>query len=168
MGEWMYISTFSWPQGKWSASRLGRFTPRERAPQYPLDRRLGGPQSQSGRRGEEKILDPTRIQTLISSVVQPRASRYTNYVILVPLPNHVTTKKFFNKLSQLNGQKKTVFHHFSSIPCGHRNTFPHLISLPRGQKNILSPLLSTMWSLKQFLISGPQKRFTSHLFTTKP
>jgi hypothetical protein len=30
---------------------------------YPLDRRLGGPQSRSGRRGEEKILDPTRIPT---------------------------------------------------------------------------------------------------------
>jgi hypothetical protein len=26
---------------------------------YTLDRRLGGPQSWSGRRGEEKILDPT-------------------------------------------------------------------------------------------------------------
>jgi hypothetical protein len=29
-------------EGKLSASRPGRFTPRERAPQYPLDRRLGG------------------------------------------------------------------------------------------------------------------------------
>jgi hypothetical protein len=27
-------------------------------PRYPLDRRLGGPQNLSGRRGEEKILDP--------------------------------------------------------------------------------------------------------------
>jgi hypothetical protein len=31
---------------------------------YPLARRLGGPQSQSGRHGEVKILDPTGIQTL--------------------------------------------------------------------------------------------------------
>jgi hypothetical protein len=32
-------------------------------PQYPLDRRLGGPHGRSGRRGEEKILDSTRIRT---------------------------------------------------------------------------------------------------------
>jgi hypothetical protein len=30
--------------------------PRRKNPQYPLDRRLGGPQSRSGRRGEKKIL----------------------------------------------------------------------------------------------------------------
>jgi hypothetical protein len=41
--------------GEWSASRLGRFTP-GKSPHYPLDRRLGEPQSRSGRRGEEKIL----------------------------------------------------------------------------------------------------------------
>jgi hypothetical protein len=32
-------------------------------PRYPLDRRLGGPQSRYGRRGGEKILDPTGIRT---------------------------------------------------------------------------------------------------------
>jgi hypothetical protein len=32
-------------------------------PRYPLDRRLGGHQSRSGRFGEEKILDPTGIRT---------------------------------------------------------------------------------------------------------
>jgi hypothetical protein len=40
--------------GEWSASLLGRFTPREKDRRYPLDRRLGGPQSRSGRGGEEK------------------------------------------------------------------------------------------------------------------
>jgi hypothetical protein len=49
--------------GKWSASRPDRFTPGERAPVYALDRRLGGPQSQSGRRGEEKIPDFTGTRT---------------------------------------------------------------------------------------------------------
>jgi hypothetical protein len=44
------------------------FTPqplydREKSPRYPLDRRLGGPQSRSGLRGEEKILDPTGTRT---------------------------------------------------------------------------------------------------------
>jgi hypothetical protein len=46
--------------------------PRRKRPRYPLDRMLGGPQSRCGQRGEEKILD--------SSVVQPVASYYTDYV----------------------------------------------------------------------------------------
>jgi hypothetical protein len=33
--------------------------PRGKSPRYPLDRRLGGPQSRCWWRGEEKILDPT-------------------------------------------------------------------------------------------------------------
>jgi hypothetical protein len=45
------------------------FTPRplyvrEKSPLYALNRKLGGPQGQSGRRGEEKILDPTGTRTL--------------------------------------------------------------------------------------------------------
>jgi hypothetical protein len=41
--------------GEWSASRPAAYTPRERASLwYPLDRRLGGPQSRSGRSCEEK------------------------------------------------------------------------------------------------------------------
>jgi hypothetical protein len=35
--------------GNWSASRPGRFTSGEIVPQYPLDERLGGPQSRSRR-----------------------------------------------------------------------------------------------------------------------
>jgi hypothetical protein len=34
-----------------------------KCPRYPLDSRLGGPQSRSGRCGEEKILDPTGTRT---------------------------------------------------------------------------------------------------------
>jgi hypothetical protein len=49
--------------GEWSTSRPGRFTPRGKSPLYPLDRRLGGPHSRSGRFGEEKILDPTGTRT---------------------------------------------------------------------------------------------------------
>jgi hypothetical protein len=37
--------------------------PRGKSPRYPLDRRLGWPQSQSGRRGEEKILGPSGTRT---------------------------------------------------------------------------------------------------------
>jgi hypothetical protein len=62
MGEWRYSSIIleldtSW---KWVVS----FTtlplyPRGKNPRYLLERRLGGPQSGSGRRGEQKILDPS-------------------------------------------------------------------------------------------------------------
>jgi hypothetical protein len=51
-------------EGEWSASRPGRFATGERAPRYTLGSKLGGPQSQSGRHGEEKILDPTGNRTL--------------------------------------------------------------------------------------------------------
>jgi hypothetical protein len=37
--------------------------PRGQSPRYPLDRRLGGPQSRSGQFGEEKILGPTGTRT---------------------------------------------------------------------------------------------------------
>jgi hypothetical protein len=56
------------------------FTPRPLYPQgkslrYPLDRRLGGPQSRSGRHGEEKNLGPTgtRSPTPSSSRLYPVA-----------------------------------------------------------------------------------------------
>jgi hypothetical protein len=57
--------------------------PRRKSPRYPLDRRLGGSQNLSGRRGEEKILGPTGTRTLSSSVVQPVASRHTDCAIII-------------------------------------------------------------------------------------
>jgi hypothetical protein len=51
--------------------------PRGKGPQYSLDRRLGGPQNQSGWYGEVNILDPTGIPNF--SVVQLIASLYINY-----------------------------------------------------------------------------------------
>jgi hypothetical protein len=58
--------------------------PRGKSPRYPLDRRLGGPQSWSGR-CEEKILDLTGTRPPTSAVTQPVASRYTEYAIPAPL-----------------------------------------------------------------------------------
>jgi hypothetical protein len=73
LGEWRYSSTHSLTSVldgcEWSASRPGRFTHRKNSPWYPLDRRLGGPQSQSGRGGEEKKSHPL--------IIHPVAHSYT-------------------------------------------------------------------------------------------
>jgi hypothetical protein len=58
--------------------------PQWKSPWYPLDRRLGGPQSQSGRCGEEKILDPTGTQTPTPRLSSPVASRCTVYATSDP------------------------------------------------------------------------------------
>jgi hypothetical protein len=46
-----------WPRQKWSASRRLLY-PHGKSPWYPLDRRLGGPQSCSWHGGEEKNSQP--------------------------------------------------------------------------------------------------------------
>jgi hypothetical protein len=51
---------------------------RGKSPRYPLDRRLGGPQSRSVRRGEEKILDLIETLTPTPLSSSPVASRYTD------------------------------------------------------------------------------------------
>jgi hypothetical protein len=54
-GEEVYSSysflTSALDGGEWSASHPGCALPPGKEPRYPLDRRLGGPQSRSGHRG---------------------------------------------------------------------------------------------------------------------
>jgi hypothetical protein len=66
MEKWRYSSTTvtsSLDGAEWSASRPCRFTLREKSPQYPLHRRLGGPQSRSARYGEERREEKRRDET---------------------------------------------------------------------------------------------------------
>jgi hypothetical protein len=49
--------------------------PQVKGPWYPLDRKLGGPQSRSGRFDEEKNSQP--LPGLEPLIVQPVAQRYT-------------------------------------------------------------------------------------------
>jgi hypothetical protein len=49
--------------------------PQEQSPWYPLDRRLGGPQSRSGRGGEKKNSQP--LPGLEPPIIQPVAQRCT-------------------------------------------------------------------------------------------
>jgi hypothetical protein len=50
--------------------------PHGKSPWHPLDRRLGGPQSRSGRGGEEKNSQP--LPELEPPIKPPIAQRYTN------------------------------------------------------------------------------------------
>jgi hypothetical protein len=68
VGEWRCSSTILdlGTRWRWVVS----LTPRPLYPRYPLDRRLGGPQSRSGRSGEEKNLLPLpEIEPRLSSPV---------------------------------------------------------------------------------------------------
>jgi hypothetical protein len=54
-------------------------------PRYPLYRRLGGPQSRSGRHGEEKILDPTGTRT-------PTPQSFSPQPVTIRAPHEISTK----------------------------------------------------------------------------
>jgi hypothetical protein len=51
---------------------------KEKSSWYPLDKRLGGPQSRSGRGGEEKNSQPLPESNPRTPIVQPVAQRYTD------------------------------------------------------------------------------------------
>jgi hypothetical protein len=73
---WLHIFlTLALVAGEWSALPLGK------KPWYTLGRRLGEPQSRPGRRGEEKILDPTGTQTPTPQLSSPIANHYTDCAI---------------------------------------------------------------------------------------
>jgi hypothetical protein len=52
----------------------GQLYPQGKSGQYPLDRRLGGPQSRSGRGGEEK--NSQTLWGLEPPIIRPVAQRY--------------------------------------------------------------------------------------------
>jgi hypothetical protein len=79
MGKWMYRSTFSWP-GHWLEVSGHLHVPATllpaKEPWYPLGRKLGGPQSWSGRCGEENIFYSTGTWTLTPWSSSPGQSLY--------------------------------------------------------------------------------------------
>jgi hypothetical protein len=64
--------------GKLSASRSGRFTPRERAPDTHWIGDWVDPQSPSGRGGEEKNSQPCWESNPRTPLIQPVAQHYTD------------------------------------------------------------------------------------------
>jgi hypothetical protein len=79
LGEWRCSSTHylasALDGGELSASRPGRFTLKGKSSWYPLDRRLGGPQSRSECGGKEKHSQPLLL--LEPPTIQPVAQHYT-------------------------------------------------------------------------------------------
>jgi len=77
MGKWRYNSTLFLTSAlggsKWSASRLPPppLYPHGKKPWYPLDRRLGGPESRAGHGGEEK--NSQLLPGLEPPIIQPSA-----------------------------------------------------------------------------------------------
>jgi hypothetical protein len=117
---------------RWAVS----FTPQGKRPRYPLDRRLGGPQSRSGRCGEEKNLELLRIEPGSSSPrifwdVTPYISvgiyRYFWVIYWLPLQDaivnrawkkHLLIQEGRDRLWNAGRQKSSrtqVFHHVSWI-----------------------------------------------------
>jgi hypothetical protein len=85
MGEWKYSSTILdlGTRCKWVVSfTLLPLYSRGNRPRHPLDRKLGGPQSRSGRCEEDKNLPPAGNTT---RSVQPVARHYTDWAIPNPL-----------------------------------------------------------------------------------
>jgi hypothetical protein len=115
MGDWMYRSTFSWPRTNWrwvvSFTLLPLYPPGNN-PRYPLDRRLGRPQSRSRRRGEEKILDSTGTSNSDPLVAQPIVSRYTDCAIPVFLHFGVSSE---NRIAECTLQCRIFAHSAWSV-----------------------------------------------------
>jgi hypothetical protein len=82
IGEWRYISTHfltsTLDGDEWSASRTGRFTPRERVPGTHWIGGWVGPRAVLDAVLKRKIPSPHRKSNPDHRIVQPVASRYTD------------------------------------------------------------------------------------------
>jgi hypothetical protein len=85
MGEWTYSSTHSLTSaldgGEWSASRPGRFTPKERAPGTHWIGGWMGPRAVVEAVVKRKIPSPRRESNPRTPIVQSVAQRYTDWAI---------------------------------------------------------------------------------------
>jgi hypothetical protein len=87
LGEWRYSSTHSLTTaldgGEWSASRPGRFTPRDIAPGTHWKGGWIGPRAVPVAVVKRKISSPRRESNHRTPIVQPVARRYTDWAITV-------------------------------------------------------------------------------------
>jgi hypothetical protein len=102
LGEWRYSSTHSLTSAldgdEWSASRPGRFTRKEGAPDTHGIGDWVGPRAVLDVVVKRKIPSPRRQSNHRTSIVQPVAQRYTDWAItynklyLISLPSKHVTK----------------------------------------------------------------------------
>jgi hypothetical protein len=100
--EWMYSPTHSLTAtldgGEWSASRPGRFTPRERAPGIHWIGGWVGPRAVLDAVVKREIRSPRRESNPRIPIFQPVAQRYTDWAITVLFPfcNQAESAAFLN------------------------------------------------------------------------
>jgi hypothetical protein len=102
LGEWRYNSsthslTSALDGGEWSASRPGRFTPRERAPGNHWIEGWVGPRAVLDAAVKRKIPSLRRESNPKTPIVQPVAQRYTDWAITAPItrPCDIFRNKLF-------------------------------------------------------------------------
>jgi hypothetical protein len=104
MGEWMYSSTHSFTSalggGEWSASRPGRFAPKERA---LVTHWIGwvGSRTVLDAVVKRKIPSSRRESNPRTPIVQPIAQRYTD--LAIPAPNFLFRLKALRHLVMTDG-----------------------------------------------------------------
>jgi hypothetical protein len=95
--EWKYSSTHSLTSaldgGEWSASRPGRFTPRERAPRAHWIGGWVGPRAVLDAVVKRTIPSPRQESNPRTPIVQLVASRHINWATPVPLVTHCFRNK---------------------------------------------------------------------------
>jgi hypothetical protein len=81
--------------------------PRGKIPRYPLVTRLGGPQNWSGRREEEKILDPTRTRNPTLGRPARSQSLYRVFIVILTVILYILIKLhvFFLTITSCRGGK---------------------------------------------------------------
>ena len=112
---WLHLFLTSTPDAsEYFTSRPGHCAPGEE-PQHPLNRRLGGPQNQSGRFGEVNIFFPTVIRTpdrpapsLVTVLTTP--TRLSSH-------NHNVVKGAVRKSRFCSANALSVTSRLSSVSC---------------------------------------------------
>jgi hypothetical protein len=137
MEEWMYRSTFSWPRHLLELS--GQLRSGGKSLRYPLDRRLGGPQSRYGRRGENSW--PYR-----DSNSDPVVSRCTGYIIAVSDLKEVQT--LMKSISKLHDE--------ACLPAVRHTNIPYVGIEPVGKcRHPIGWLFSVwQWSFQMVMLQN--------------
>jgi hypothetical protein len=134
LGEWRYSSAHSLTSaldgGEWSASRLGRFIPRKRAPGTHWIGGWVGPRAVLDAVVNRKIPSPSRKSNPRTPIVQPVAQHYTDWAITAILGSKVmsnlTPRIPYNtrQFKEFRAEVKNARSHTSTPP-----TRPHGVAV---------------------------------------